>query len=219
MHNHQRQLRPTRDLKETLLHELVHAYCFVHNLRDSDPGGHGEPFQRKMREINQSTCADSQRPPGGYNITVCHSMHDEVRSYQTHVWNCSKCGNEVRRAMNRRPQPADCRGRMGDACADPHCMWHMHLRMCGGEYVKVRWLCEDGVETHTQSQVSEPPPKKRAAAASSNQAPKRQRLPQNRPITAFFPPAGRDSLREVLAAAAERRAAGSSGGIDFIDLT
>lgn len=140
------QLRPVRDLKETLLHEMIHAYCFVHKLRDSDPGGHGEPFQRKMQDINASTRVDSQRPPGGYNITICHSMIDEVRSYQTHVWSCSKCGNEVRRAMNRRPQPADCRSRAGEACNDPLCVFHAHLRLCGGEYVKVcggrrtRWM-------------------------------------------------------------------------------
>lgn len=29
-----------------------------------------------------------QRPPGGYKITVYHTMHDEVNNYRTHVWRC-----------------------------------------------------------------------------------------------------------------------------------
>lgn len=31
-----------------------------------------------------------QRPPGGYNITVYHTMHDEVNNYRTHVWSCTR---------------------------------------------------------------------------------------------------------------------------------
>lgn len=32
------------------------------------------------------------------------------------------------------------RGRAGrgDTCKDPQCLWHTHLRTCGGEYVKIR---------------------------------------------------------------------------------
>lgn len=164
--------------------------------------------------------ADCQRPPGGYNITVCHSMTDEVRSYQTHVWRCSKCDNEIRRAMNRRPQPADCRTRLGDVCFDPYCTWHTHLRSCGGEYIKVCVVCIIRVAMTVCHQVSEPPAKKRGRASQvPGQPPKRQRLPQNRPITAFFPaaPTGRESMREVLAAAAERRA--KPAQTDIIDLT
>jgi hypothetical protein len=50
-----------------------------------------------------------QRPADGYNITVFHTMHDEVNIYRTHVWSCSRCGNTVNRSMNRPPQEADCR--------------------------------------------------------------------------------------------------------------
>jgi hypothetical protein len=32
-----------------------------------------------MRAINDAIVADQQRPEGGYNITVYHTMHDEVR--------------------------------------------------------------------------------------------------------------------------------------------
>lgn len=45
------KLRPRRDLVETLLHEMIHAYLFVtHNNRDRD--GHGPEFHKHMYRIN-----------------------------------------------------------------------------------------------------------------------------------------------------------------------
>ena len=93
-----------------------------------------------MQAINASTVPDDQRPAGGYRITVTHSWFAEVDHYRTHHWRCARCGSLVKRAMNRRPQEADCRGRMGkgSACRDPQCRWHTHLRTCGGEFIKVQ---------------------------------------------------------------------------------
>jgi len=53
---------------------------------------------------------------------------------------CPKCGNVVKRAMNRPPQEADCRGRQGKGpdCKDTKCAYHMHQRFCGGDYTKVQ---------------------------------------------------------------------------------
>lgn len=131
-------LRPSRDLKMVLLHEMIHAHCMVERIRDPDPGGHGPPFQSIMKKINIATCLDPQRPPGGYNVTVYHTMHDEVNFYRQHHWRCERCGVEVHRAMNRKPQEADCRQRAGAGCTDVRCNWHMHLKTCGGDYVKVK---------------------------------------------------------------------------------
>lgn len=52
---------------------------------------------------------------------------------------CARCGDLVKRAMNRPPQEADCRGRMGKGkdCQDPQCAHHMHMKHCGGEFIKV----------------------------------------------------------------------------------
>ena len=56
---------------------------------------------------------------------------------------CPKCGNLVKRAMNRPPQQADCRGRQGKGpdCQDTKCAFHMHQRFCGGDYTKVMHRC------------------------------------------------------------------------------
>ena len=65
-------------------------------------------------------------------------MIAEVEYYRNHHWRCELCGNEVRRSMNRPPQEADCWRRAGAACRDNRCAWHMHLRFCGGQYIKVK---------------------------------------------------------------------------------
>lgn len=48
------KLRPRKDLVDTLLHEMIHAYLFVtHNNRDRD--GHGPEFHKHMYRINQES--------------------------------------------------------------------------------------------------------------------------------------------------------------------
>ncbi|XP_066148547.1 DNA-dependent metalloprotease SPRTN [Euwallacea fornicatus] len=116
------KLRPRKDLVETLLHEMIHAYLFVtNNNRDRD--GHGPEFHSHMYRINAET---------GTNITVYHDFHDEVRLYQQHWWRCNgPCQHwhpyfgTVRRATNRPPGPNDR-------------WWNDHLNKCGGNFVKVK---------------------------------------------------------------------------------
>ena len=68
------KLRPRKDLVETLLHEMIHAYLFVTDGND-DHDGHGPAFHSHMFRINKQT---------GANISVYHSFHDEVDNYRTH---------------------------------------------------------------------------------------------------------------------------------------
>ncbi|CAI5460040.1 unnamed protein product [Closterium sp. Yama58-4] len=101
------QYRPVSDLKATLLHEMIHAFIFLcrpsHSRED-----HGPMFQGIMGTINSSTLHDHQRPPGGYQISIYHSFKDEVNVHRRHAWQCARCQEEVRRAMNRPPSVADC---------------------------------------------------------------------------------------------------------------
>ncbi|OXU24835.1 hypothetical protein TSAR_007959, partial [Trichomalopsis sarcophagae] len=116
------KLRPRKDLIETLLHEMIHAYLFLtNNNRDRD--GHGPVFQSHMKRINQEA---------GTNITIYHSFHEEVRLYQQHWWRCNgPCQKRapyfgtVRRAMNRAPGPSDF-------------WWKEHQLTCGGQFIKVK---------------------------------------------------------------------------------
>eukprot|EP01135_Chromosphaera_perkinsii_P000463 Nk52_evm17s96 gene=Nk52_evmTU17s96 len=118
-------LRPRKDLVETLLHEMIHAFLFVtEQIRDRRDGddGHGPKFQFHMNRINRQA---------GTSITIYHSFKDEVNHYRNHIWQCSgPCRDlapyfgKVRRAMNRAPSSRD--------------HWFpQHERTCGGTFVKV----------------------------------------------------------------------------------
>ncbi|XP_055525880.1 DNA-dependent metalloprotease dvc-1 [Wyeomyia smithii] len=116
------KLRPRKDLVETLLHEMIHAYCFVLGIREGN-GGHGPNFKRVMNGINRVA---------GTNITVYHTFHDEVNLYKTHWWKCNGvCKNRpphygtVKRSANRKPGPSDF-------------WWANHQATCGGEFIKIK---------------------------------------------------------------------------------
>ncbi|CAF0929246.1 unnamed protein product [Rotaria sordida] len=115
-------LRPRKDLVETLLHEMIHAYLFVtHNNRDRD--GHGPEFLKHMVRINDIT---------GANITVYHSFHDEYDHLHGHWWRCTGACRQwkpfygyVKRSMNRAPSNRDR-------------WWDEHERRCGGKFEKIK---------------------------------------------------------------------------------
>ena len=86
------KLRPPEDLKNTLIHEMIHAYIFLKRIPGAGNDGHGPPFKDRMKKINDSTVPDFHRPAEGYRITVYHTMIDEVRHYQQHWWECERCG-------------------------------------------------------------------------------------------------------------------------------
>ncbi|XP_034826704.1 DNA-dependent metalloprotease dvc-1 [Maniola hyperantus] len=116
------KLRPRKDLVETLLHEMIHAYLFV-TCRDQDRDGHGPNFKEHMYRINKAA---------GLNISIYHDFHDEVELYRTHWWRCNgPCHTKkpyfgiVRRSYNRAPGPSDS-------------WWTYHQRKCGGTFVKIK---------------------------------------------------------------------------------
>ncbi|XP_004712229.1 DNA-dependent metalloprotease SPRTN isoform X1 [Echinops telfairi] len=116
------KLRPRKDLVETLLHEMIHAYLFVTN-NDKDWDGHGPEFCKHMHRINRLS---------GANITVYHTFHDEVDEYRRHWWRCNgPCQYRepyygyVKRSVNRAPSAHDY-------------WWAEHQSTCGGTYIKIK---------------------------------------------------------------------------------
>ncbi|CAG9785842.1 unnamed protein product [Diatraea saccharalis] len=116
------KLRPRKDLIQTLLHEMIHAYLFI-TCRDRERDGHGPNFKAHMYRINKSA---------GLNITIYHDFHDEVELYQTHWWRCNgPCQSRkpyfgiVRRPQNRTPGPKDY-------------WWSKHQQTCGGMFIKIK---------------------------------------------------------------------------------
>ncbi|BFZ07366.1 hypothetical protein BsWGS_10405 [Bradybaena similaris] len=116
------KLRPRKDLVETLLHEMIHAYLFVTD-NDRDHSGHGPNFLSHMNRLNKAT---------GANISVYHTFNDEVDSYQQHWWRCNgPCQSRppyfgyVKRSMNRAPSAKDF-------------WWPEHQATCWGAYTKIK---------------------------------------------------------------------------------
>lgn len=115
-------LRSRKELVETLLHEMIHAFLFVLNIREGN-GGHGPNFLKKSHEINRIA---------GTNITVYHTFHDEVAFYKKHWWRCDGPCKErqpyfgyVKRTSNRAPGPNDL-------------WWAQHQATCCGKFIKVK---------------------------------------------------------------------------------
>lgn len=116
------KLRSRKELVETLLHEMIHAWNFILGIYEEN-GGHGKNFKGKMEEINRKA---------GTNITVYHSFHDEVELYKKHWWQCDgPCRSRkpyfgvVKRVSNRAPGKNDF-------------WWAEHERSCGGKFIKVK---------------------------------------------------------------------------------
>uniref|UniRef100_A0A7I5ECE1 Protein with SprT-like domain at the N terminus n=1 Tax=Haemonchus contortus TaxID=6289 RepID=A0A7I5ECE1_HAECO len=116
------KLRPRKDLIETLLHEMIHAFLFV-TQRNRDRDGHGPEFQYHMYRINQMA---------NTNITIYHSFHDEVNVYKQHIWRCDGPCRErrpffgyVKRSSNRAPGPNDL-------------WWNSHKANCNGTFIKIK---------------------------------------------------------------------------------
>lgn len=62
------QFRPAIELKETLLHEMIHAWMFLCKIRDSDD--HGPKFKAKMNFINKASFADHQVCNWSWNLCM-----------------------------------------------------------------------------------------------------------------------------------------------------
>ena len=132
-------LRPFSDTVCTLLHEMIHAYLFLHGDR-SGRDGHGPTFLAWRDRIN----ADC-----GSHISVYHSFGEEVQFQRQHRWRCNgKCRSQapfygwVMRAVNRRPHSAD--------------WWHArHQRDCGGEFHKLesKKCLQCGVEDYHETDL------------------------------------------------------------------
>lgn len=113
--------RPRKDLVETLLHEMIHAYLYItRNFKDR--GEHGDEFKSHMNRINKLA---------NTKITVYHSFHDEVNHCRQHVWRCTGVCRTmppfygyVKRSMNRAPGKNDT-------------WWSSHQAKCNGHFEKI----------------------------------------------------------------------------------
>ncbi|WVZ64914.1 hypothetical protein U9M48_014361 [Paspalum notatum var. saurae] len=126
------------DLKNALLHEMIHAIIFVK--RDRRDRQHGPLFRAWMDAINSCSVKDHQRPDGGYYITTRHDFSpEEPRSFKGVLWKCESCGDTIPRAINMGPPSDACcieNDGISASCGNMLCHWHNHKNGCCGHYKK-----------------------------------------------------------------------------------
>lgn len=130
--------RSTADLKNTLLHEMVHAYLYV-KYNKKDHGYHGPSFADAVNAINSSSKEDLQKPNGGYNVTFSHDFSKGLHSHGVGQWICTSCGDMIEGPSNKKPSAADCIEKMAhdNSCDNSSCHWHRHKILCSGSYEKL----------------------------------------------------------------------------------
>lgn len=158
------KLRSRKELVETLLHEMIHAFNFIRGIMEEN-GGHGKNFLAKMHEINRLA---------GTNISVYHSFHDEVELYKKHWWRCDgRCRTQkpyfgyIKRTSNRAPSKNDF-------------WWNQHEQNCGGKFVKVKE--PEKVEKKKDDKPKLDGPTKRKVPIKS-----KDQKPKDNDIRKFFP--------------------------------
>ncbi|XP_049788287.1 DNA-dependent metalloprotease dvc-1-like [Schistocerca cancellata] len=115
------KLRPRRDLVETLLHEMIHAYLIVYK-NDSNGYGHGPEFQKYARRINREA---------GTDIEEFHHFYEEVHFCRQHWYQCDGPCRQRRPCLATKrhkrcpPWPRDLNSQQ-------------HKQLCGGTFRKVR---------------------------------------------------------------------------------
>ncbi|CCF73768.1 SprT-like family [Babesia microti strain RI] len=109
------------DYKQTLLHEMIHAYLFLTQTRHKRTG-HGKQFIKWMNKVNQLT---------GLKVSIRHNFVEEVKYYRKYVWRCNgicrlnpPSFGYIRRAINLAPSAKDS-------------WWSDHLILCGGQFVQI----------------------------------------------------------------------------------
>ncbi|TVU09501.1 hypothetical protein EJB05_42977 [Eragrostis curvula] len=144
------QYRSCTDLKQALLHEMIHAIIYVkHSTKACS--NHGPVFRAWMDAINKCSIKDLQRPVGGYNITTRHDFEpEEPISFRGVVlwelynlacpitaFQCESCGDTLPRAKNQGPPSHACcieKAAQDATCGNMLCRWHNHKNECGGSY-------------------------------------------------------------------------------------
>ena len=110
------QYRPSKDLIETLLHEMIHAYLFIKKIHYKEKTHHGARFLTIMNVINY-VCT-----PSKLKIETRHNFLSELNANKSHKWQCDGlCQNIILRPSIRPPGIHEK-------------WWIKHERECGGTY-------------------------------------------------------------------------------------
>ena len=116
------QYRPTKEIIETLIHEMIHGYLYLMDVHHHDRSDHGKRFISIMNAINYSTKY--------IKITVYHYCHSEMDEIKISIFQCNGvCQKIVRRPNNKPPGKHEK-------------WWNKHKNQCNGIFIKVNEINE-----------------------------------------------------------------------------
>ncbi|EEC74777.1 hypothetical protein OsI_10554 [Oryza sativa Indica Group] len=141
------------DLKNALLHEMIHAYMCIKDSNDNH-SDHGPKFQKLMNTINLNSVADPHRPLGGYSITVFHEIRKKF-----YIHKCESCGDLIKSTKIKGPSQDDCIEAMGAN--------DLHKKRCTGSYHRVQGSSSGCVEGSKALSVEAPDCKVEESAPGS----------------------------------------------------
>ncbi|KAG4066002.1 hypothetical protein HA402_001249 [Bradysia odoriphaga] len=123
------KFRTRRDLVETLLHEMIHAFLSIKDSCDD----HGTNFRKEMDRINAET---------GATVSIHHQHHNEVALYESRLWRCN--------GICRKRSPQFGLIRIETGCLvdfEDQWWWSYHLKNCGGTFELVPVPEESALKT------------------------------------------------------------------------
>eukprot|EP01084_Bolivina_argentea_P190511 327359_1 len=111
------QYRNTKEVIETLIHEMIHSYLYIKQL-NHDRTSHGCRFLSIMNVINY-LCINKNN---NLNISVRHGYTNEIEMNKSHKWKCNGiCSRIIYRPICRPPGKHEI-------------WWNKHQIECGGIY-------------------------------------------------------------------------------------
>lgn len=112
------QYRPTKDIIETLLHEMIHAFLFIFDIHSHDRSDHGKRYIAIMNAINY--CLK------GVKIEIYHYCNDECEHIKLTIFQCNgHCQKIIERPKNKPPGKHEK-------------WWNKHKRNCNGKFIMIQ---------------------------------------------------------------------------------
>eukprot|EP01084_Bolivina_argentea_P052450 96353_1 len=110
----------TKEIIETLIHEMIHSYLFKYDQHKYDRSDHGKRFISIMNAINYCT--------KGIKIDIYHYCHKELDIIKLTIFQCNGICQKVVETPNNKPPGKHQK------------WWNKHKKECGGVFRKINAL-------------------------------------------------------------------------------
>ena len=113
------QYRTTKEIIQTLIHEMIHSYIYINKKINHDRTKHGSRFSSIMNVINH-ICKDCK-----LHVTVRHNFFEEIKINKSCKWQYNGiCKRVIYRPWYKQPGKHEI-------------WWNRHQNECGGTYQQI----------------------------------------------------------------------------------